>query len=476
MTPAEAAAIAWASGDAALMRLTPVQQDIRDAREQVWQRSRLCVELASRRLGKSHEFVCDADAWARAHDRQIIKYAAATGVSVRDFILPIFFQVLRDCPEHLLPVWHVTDGQWVYPNGSTITIVGCDDKRKADHLRGPACDRAYIDEAAFIPILDYVVQSVVMPMFVTRPNGRVVLGSSAPESPAHPFAAYVKAAQDEGVLICKTIYDATHIADATIAEFCREAGGEHSTTWRREYLCEIVVDEARAVLPEMATAARDVFVDEPVTPKHRDLYVGWDTGHKDLTVGAFGYLDYGHDRLVVEAEAVVERATVADIVQMGLDMERVLWAGVTPRARTADAPPLVLAEMAAQGYGCIAAGKAAEASLGRLRDVLRDRKLHVSSACPTIREHMVSAVWAVNGSDYERRPRRGNKPAHHFDGVDAVRYMLDPVDWYRDPTPPPDPRLGGGWGLMAERSRSLPGMGSLTLSPRRALTARARGK
>jgi hypothetical protein len=349
------------------------------------------------------------------------------------------------------------------------------------------CDRAYVDEAGFIAILRYVVESVLLPQLLTR-DGRLVMGSSAPESPEHPFVGYLCAAAgvsnsaalnrlngDHGELIKRTIHDADprFIPPERIAEFCREAGGASSTTWRREYECEIVLDESRAVVPEIAYAPPELWTMPPVIPQHRDRYVGWDTGHQDMSVGAFGYYDRSLGAVVIEAEAVVVSATVKDVVQKGLDTEAVTWGQVPPFDRVMDAPDMVRAEAAEQGYPCRSPRKDREASIFRLRDAVRDGTLRIGPNCPTIRAHLEGAVWNQSGREYDRVPRIGGTSGHHYDGLDAVRYLLDVVQPDHDPTPPPDPRLGGGWALLEQVSRGS-GLSTLTQSPRKRAMVRAR--
>lgn len=497
----DAARIAWTDGTAALLGLSPVQQEMRAQRLRNWKTGRRSTDLAARRLGKSHGYVADADAFARANHDSIQKYAASTGISVRDFILPIYRDVLEDCPEDLRPVWNEVRGEMRYACGSVVMIHGCDTQEKANRLRGMSCDRAYVDEAGFVRILEYVIESVLMPQFLTT-DGRIAIGSSAPETPSHPFVAYLCQAAgvhdvgelnqlgsgNFGTLIKRILTDATHIPRERIEEFIREAGGRASTTCRREYFCEVVLDESRAVVPEIAHAA-EIFVEVDIVPEHRAKYVAWDTGHHDLTVGAFGYYDRRNECTVIEDEAVIIHATTLDVAQTGKDMEAILWgpaAGVIcrqcehgeclrhqPRDRVADAPLMVLGDLTRYGYHCRAPSRDADASISRLRDAVRDRKIRISPKCRTIRAHLEGAIWKPNGADMERVPKIGTAPAHHYDGLDALRYLLDVVDTEFDPTPAPDPMKGGGYSLL-EQSVKPSGLGKLTLSPRRANSARLR--
>lgn len=457
-------------------QLTPGQLAIVREMCKAWMSSPLVVLLCARRLGKTFVLCAYADFVARHKPGSRIKYAAATTKSVQGFTRPIMEQIVSGWGGEL-PVWHETRDTWVYPNGSEIVMVGCDEKRKAERLRGPACDLVIVDEAAFIPSLDYVVGTVFRYQLMTRPivehgkvvsntgGGVMVIASSAPESTSHPFAGYVKDAAATGRLIKRTIWESDIYTDAEIQAMCDQGGGPRKTAWRREALCEIITDETSAAVPEMAECKDEkgnwihVVKRPAVVPAYRWRATVIDGGHVDLLVAALGYVDWQRQVLVIEREVVMQRATSAEIATRIHGEERLAWGAAKPDLRAADFPPQTLADLASHGLHCRAMPKPDKsASVTHLRDLVQARRIEIDPRCVTIVEHVSGGEWAPNRKDWLRKEATAMTPAHHFDGLDAARYLADVADFQTDPRPKPVP-----FGVqMGARPAPMAGLALLT--------------
>lgn len=64
-----------------------------------------------------------------------VKYAAPTAKAVRKIISPNIRKIIKDCPKEIRPKFVMLEGEWQFPNGSTIAVAGCD-KGQAENLRG----------------------------------------------------------------------------------------------------------------------------------------------------------------------------------------------------------------------------------------------------------------------------------------------------------------------------------------------------
>lgn len=422
----------WLSGQASLALLTPVQQNALDEIYRIWEYRRRAVLLIARRVGKSHLDVAIGDSVCRSKPKAHVKHTAATERNVKEFLLPIFDKILAMCPADLRPAWKASESTFIYPNGSRYTLVGCEDRQKADRLRGPDCDLAIVDEAGFIPVLSYIVDSILMPQLMTV-NGHALISSSAPESTTHDFVNYIYEAAQHDALVKKTIHDATHIAPEVIAEYCQEFGGAQATVWRREFLCEIVTDESRAVLPEWSGAEKDVVQTWPFRLEPCDRYTVGDLGFQDMSVIGYGFADWVRDKKVLQRERALSRANLGDVARHILDDEYALWGDKKPKLRILDAPPQVLATLAVEfGISAIAPTRRdTGASIVRLRDAIRDRQIVIDPSMKTTILHLKGAIWNVQGTSYERHKGSPTMPGHHFDGVDMVRYFNDAVDTRR---------------------------------------------
>lgn len=403
------------------------------------------VVCCSRRYGKSFWLVVEAVECAVNVDNAIVLIAAPTAKMVRTIVEPHMRRVLKDAPASMQPKYSRMEGVWRFPNGSEVRAAGCD-SGNAERLRGAECHLALVDEAGFIDELDYVVQDVLLPQTLTT-GGRILMASTPPITPAHPFQQYCAEAEAAGHYIHRTIHDAPHLTPELIAEYAEESGGEDTSTWRREYLAQFVVDEARAVVPEFSRY-EDELVGEAETPSHYHAYVAMDVGYHDMTVALLAYWHFDRAKLVIQAEVALQRAT-SDVIDGAVaDLERALWSnretpvyhprGVPvwePVARVVDAPELVVADLRRlHGRPWREARKDdKDAALNALRLGVARKQLLIDPQCKTLIAHLRHAIWNKSRTSYERIET--DRERHHFDAVDALVYLWRHVDRNRNPYP-----------------------------------------
>ena len=219
-----------------------------------------------------------------------ISYATAFETDLLNFVLPTFEAILDDCPSNLRPQYIGHKKRFLFPNGSEIRLVGLD--RKPNGLRGNTIDLIILDEAGFISRLDYLHTSVLVPLTTHRPEAKILLLSTPPETPSHPFWDFVERAKLENAYQCFTIDQNPLLTPVSIARIEKEMGGRSTTAFRREYLCERIVEESRAIVPEWDNKyIEEPFIDEFFPYYHR--YESMDLGVKrDLTVNLFAHYDF----------------------------------------------------------------------------------------------------------------------------------------------------------------------------------------
>lgn len=437
LTPERAKAELWRRG-VLRWKLHRTQAEIYDAIK-ACNRKRFVINC-SRRMGKSHLMAVLAVETALASPGSQVRYAAPTGVSLREFILPIFKKILTDCPKRLAPVYQSQDTKWVFPNGSGIKLAGTDNGH-AESLRGPAADLCIVDEAAFVGCsLDYLVSDILQPQLLYSKHGRVIIASTPPKSPAHEFASYVAKAQVDGNYIRKTIWDNPLLPKSRILEFAQEAGCEvkdgeivaQSTTWRREYMAEIVTDQESAVVPEFTDEKAKTIIKASSFPAHAHRYVILDTGFIDLTAVVFCYHDFIRGKIVFQDELVFERPTSEQIAKACRAKERDLWGDKSPMARWADGDLIVLQDLSSlHGYEVTPVCKDnLEAQVNQLRlDVAQDR-IEINPSCANLRAHLQFAIWDKRRRAFERSPGLG-----HFDFVAAAIYAVRHINRQLNPYP-----------------------------------------
>jgi hypothetical protein len=271
-----------------------------------------------------------------------------------------------------------------------------------------------------------------MPQTLTT-DGRIILASSPPTSPAHALVGYVEQAEARGALVRRTIYQVPHVPREKADEYIAEAGGPESTTARREYLAEIIVDESEAIVPEFARN-RDRIVCEVAAPKFRDWYCAADFGFSDLTFAIWAWYDFASARIVVEHEYEAQGTSGLEVGHAVRQIER--EHEIEPRARVADAPAQLLADLAHPTLGPgVAFGPAikddADAALNRLRTEIQIGRIAINPRCKRLIAHLEYGVWATK----ERRTFARHDGFGHYDAIDALKYLLRIVDRRKNPTP-----------------------------------------
>lgn len=417
----------WRAGDLRF-KLHKAQVEILDSF--LASKGRKFVINSARRLGKSYLLCVLAIEYALKNPNTQIKYAAPTQKMVRRIISPLFRKILKDCPDDIRPDWFAQESRFVFQNGSQIDIAGAD-AGNSDSLRGTEMHLGIVDEAGFCSDLAYLVLDIMLPMCLTT-NGRVILASTPPKTPQHPFEVYWNKALETGDCIKKTIYDNPLITEKDIKEYMAESGGEHTITWRREYLAEFLIDEESIVVPEFRDAAKEL-IREVKRPEYYDSYVSLDPGYRDLTVALFGYWDFLQGTLVIEDELVLTKART-DLLAMGLKhRETALWGEKKPYFRISDTDLRLIQDLySLHGIKFSATAKDNKlAQINELRVMVQQRRLVIHPKCKILISHLSSAVWDDTTKDtFARIDGFG-----HFDAVDALVYMLRNVRRHHNPYP-----------------------------------------
>lgn len=396
------------------------------------------VWSCSRRLGKSYALCVVAIEQCLKKANSTVKFIAPTAKHVKMIIKPLFREILKDCPKELRPEFRTADNVFRFPNGSEVQLAGTDNGH-AEALRGGSSDLCVVDEAGFCDDLRYLVQSILIPTTTTT-KGKIILSSTPPKSPDHDFVHYIKEAEYRGTFVKKTIYDNKRLTPDVIQDIVDELGGEESPEFRREYLCELIVDEEHSVVPEFNERMEKELVQEWPTPPFRDLYVAGDIGFKDLTVFLFAYYDFKKDKLVIEDELVMsgKKMTTQYMAEELKRKEAALWTHPmtseqqTPYLRVCDNNLIVINDLQRlHGLNFIPTQKDdAQAALNNMRIMIAQKRIIINPRCKTLIYHLKNATWAKNRKTFDRSPDAG-----HYDAVDALKYLVRNVYYSRNPYP-----------------------------------------
>lgn len=427
------------------------------------------VLLTGRRVGKTWTLCY----WMLAHCLATpgfqVKFLAKTQKSVRAIITPTFRKLMQrgQCPVDLRPEWSQADGTWTFSNGSVITVAGSDTEDGPERLRGQAADAVVVDEAGFVRgELDYILEDILAPQLIES-EGPLILCSSPPRSPTHPFVALYRAAQAQGTAIHRTIMDAAYLDAGKRDRFIAQAAARKGLTveqyrltpgYLREWEARLVKDENSSAVPEaneQSLAAAQVL---PAIPPYRDCYVGLDEGFaRDLTVCLFGYWDFRRQALVIQREVVARNTTTDALAAQIKQTELALWDGARPLKRTADQHARLIGDLARiHGIHFAAAEKGPghkERGRAEVRYLLATGSLYIDPSCQLLLATLLGGQ--MKGDDWGRSEQLG-----HLDALDALIILALSVSKSRNPYPV-DYGLGRDRVRLTAPARRTPGLEAL---------------
>lgn len=407
----------------------------------------------SRQVGKSWLLVALALEQAFKLPGSIVKYASLTQLSVESIVEPILLQMLEDCPDDIRPHYDGQSKVLAFKNGSIIGFAGTDGKTYR-RLRGPRAHLIIKDEAGFFDEPEEV-DAVLSPQRMTT-GGIIIEASTPPVTPGHPFTARAMAMKAQGRYSHRTIWEHARMTREQIVAFLKKEASmrglsleefQKTTTYRREFMAEHVVDESRAVVPEWGERA-DGLVREVVRPRWFHHYEGFDIGWRDGSGVLFGYWHFTDACLVIEDEILLFGATTPTIAAAIKAKERALWpktmdkpfveVAVTrwdawePFKRVADNDLLVINDLAKHDAleFTPTAKDDKELQVNELRRLVAGGKIAIHPRCKHLITQLATTIWNKQRTSYERTQDG------HGDLVDALVYLVRNIARNMNPEPP----------------------------------------
>lgn len=406
------------------------------------------VWLLARQSGKSYCLGLIAVMQCLIKPNSIVKLLTDTRIHAKTIFVPLFREIMEDCPEDLKPEFIKSDSVYVFKNGSQIQMAGSDGGN-AERLRGQKSDLVLVDESGFADNLDYNIRSILMPT-TTHTGGKIILASTPSPEPDHQFNGFIEEADVNGLLTKKTIYDNPLLSKEQIANIISKfKGGILNSQFRREYMCEQVKDENLSVLPEVDDDLLAAITAVHPIPPYCNRYVAMDIGFKDLTIVLFGFYDFREDKIIIQRELVrnglqIHLPVFTKDIQ---DIENELWTNTLtnefqkPESRVSDINPFVIQEIAIYSKKHNAAhpvdfGMASKndklANINKLRVMLTNKRIIIDPSCQTLMRHLKHCKWKDKSSkdEFARSQDDG-----HYDGVDALLYFSRAVNYTKNPYP-----------------------------------------
>jgi hypothetical protein len=439
----------WRSGDLTWMldygKPSGPQRDF-------YEKSKACgrqtfVSEDARRLGKSVALVIIAFELALKNPGARINWCQDTSKGVRSSAIKTMQKIARSAPPDCRGKFNSQLSSFIFPNGAYIFIFGGNTEEDADTARGGDDPIAsFFDEAGFMRFLKYIYRSIVKPgMRLIRRNGHygmIFVSSSTPEELDHFFIALANLNEIHGSYVRRTIY-ASSDAERYIAEEAKDAGMtveqfRQTDTFRRELMCERIVNQERVVFPEFH-AKKDTIVREHPRPIGFDRFVyrrvSVDLGGTVDKYGfLYGYVDFIAARIVIEDECVLERPNTRDIAMELTRRQQALWPDATPNRVTIvidDDTERTIRDL--HDLHRISAVKAVkhdrDASINLARMFIGNEKLVIHPRCVELRKQLLAAMPNKRGTDYERTE------SGHFDLCASLQYFVRDLSLTLNPYP-----------------------------------------
>lgn len=428
--------------------------------------SKFFVLECARRLGKSYMLCVLAISQCLRHPKSHVLYAAPSTKDALNLLAPLIEKILETAPFGVK--YDKQANKFLFKNGSQIKLFGCDDKTKANRGRGTSAHLVLIDEAGFIPVLDYVLHSVVAPQTLTT-DGRIILASTPSNEPDHPFTALAQRAEEQGNYLRRTIYENPRLTEARILEYIENDAAlcgmtvdefKNSDVFKREFLAMRVIDANLVVMGDDYNPALHQEVRE--RPQFFDAYEALDFGGIDPHAALFGYWDYDSETLYIEDELLLRDGEnseqLADAIKA---KEEALygvkgWDGTLRAARERESLPdwlkaAITATGPTQPYLRVCDNDIALATnmvqlhklafiptakddkkfhINAVRVMFRQKKIKIHPRCRHLDRHLRTTMWL---SEKQRDYRRIK--GEHGDLVDCLVYMVRNIRKNRDPRP-----------------------------------------
>lgn len=403
------------------------------------------VANVHRQFGKSTSVFAIYCEYCIRNPGVLVKYGAPTIKQVKEILAEVSTKVLETCPRLLRPKYNKTDGQFEFPNGSKIKIIGVN-VDKGNRLRGSPANRVVLDEAGFMDNLEYVIEAIIMPQFLTT-GGKLDIISTPSEILGHDFVhKYIPKAKALNSYYELPITSNPRYKDESLQKIVNQfnlyspsgellKSGFENDNFKREFLCQIFNDPKRMIIPEWEDLGKSS-IKEWNRPDHFRPVVSADLGFKDHSGILFGYIDFDNDKLIVEDELFVNYLPPSDIANLILkkvkehypkhysDPESIKW--------IADAQQLVLAEIRKQsGIPFLGANKYdRDGAINALRTKISQGRLIVNPRCKNLIIQLEQGNWNEHRTDWERIDHLG-----HCDLLAALNYMNRMAPWNDNPNP-----------------------------------------
>ncbi len=247
------------------------------------------VLLCARQFGKSHLGVILAVEDCIRFPNRCILIVGPTYDQTREIVAPRLRDVIRDAPPGLVKPMK-SEKKWII--GDSELVIGGFDINSSSQ-RGKTVQTIYIEEVVDAKP-DHFVESMrsdLGPALTHSDAGKMVYLTTLPKIPDHPFILdTLPRAEMNGALQIYTIEDNKALTPEQYEACVRRAGGRDTDDFKREYLCMLIRDRNKVVIPDFDEKVHVRDFDVPLATNF-EIFVDWG-GVRDLTVALLTGFDF----------------------------------------------------------------------------------------------------------------------------------------------------------------------------------------
>jgi hypothetical protein len=345
-------------------------------------------------------------------------------------------------PPEIVPrdSWHVSGSYFQLTYGARIVFKGVE--RNENVGRGATGVGACLDEMGTIDNCKKIIESVLNAAIsrskrAVHPDHQKIIGrwiatTTPPDTIESEFTDIYLDLEEKGRVSNFTIFDA--YPTISIKEIIGYYNTSSYSTFLREYMCKMVPDLDRAIVPEFSKEEH-VGAFLPFEKKHlMHHYMSIDLGATDKTVVTFGYVNPVLKKLIVEDELVFQDRQLTPNT-IGTSIQKKLKTLNYPQLykQRCDTNEPIMINGLNEDFDLNFVGiKKAELKtmVGQLRDMFKYEQILIHPRCEETISCLINGMWDKKKKAFSKNIRLG-----HYDALASLIYLARDVDLDINPLP-----------------------------------------
>ena len=406
----------------------------------------------SRKFGKSFSALLYEFELCLKNPRFLSRHMFPELKQAKEVVFKMYAEMKGIIPHSVLPTLIKSEASLYFPQTGSYIMLGGTKPENIESARGPLAHHIVFDEIASFDAsnYEYALWSVLLPQLSTT-SGKTPHYTTPPESPQHPWVTMhmpkLRAAgnfllfdfDQNDVLTAKA-------KDAILERYStpRYPNPRDNPNFRREYLCELIANQDRRVVPEF-DKAEHVYGGDPYAPfkdekgnQYTDVvaYVSGDHGVVDLTVLHLGIVDWRKGIFYFVKEIVLRGKDEAYLSNFAANIKEIQeeskLVSQEQTTRVDCFESIRVSLLRDHGVSVSAPAKHnLEGGIGVLRSALADGKVKIHESCKQLITDLEFSLWKDTESD-TRKIERTDMTAHFDAGMSAV-YGVRSANFTRRP-------------------------------------------